>query len=240
METLILQLCPSYISKIWKIDKNEGSNESSLIPKGKLRWPVNSIKDNITNPILLTNKTDIQIVYSEKIKPFQDGWLNLVQVNHDHKTPDWKQKMNMNLAFYDRTLKMVKGNPIFANDDLLIIETVEILKDYEMTIHAIIVKRLTLFENIIRQKEIDVDDFLNSLYGSFMALVCFWIIARTKGYDERIVPVIARVSHDLAVKLDSYTETLDILTSPEERDMMNRAEQWERQNLKQHRKAIQH
>jgi len=226
METLILQLYPSYISRIWKIDKGE---KPLLIPRGKLRWLVTSIMNKVTNPILSTDIADIDRIYYEKIKPFQECWFNLVRVSD--QTQNWKLKLNMNLAFYDRTLKMVNSDPIFANYKPSIIDTVEILKDYEMTIHSIIdtSNRLKLLQDALRLNEIDVNDFLNSLYGSFMALMCFWIIARNKRRNERIVPVIARISHDLAINLDSYVETLDVITNPEERDLMKRAEQWELQ-----------
>lgn len=238
MEALVLQLSPSYISKIWRIDT--GGDKPLLIPRKKLRRPVTSIINKIIRPILAADTSDIERVYYQKIKLFQEQWLNLVQVTD--KTHRWKQKTSMNPAFYDRTLKMVRSDPIFANDKPSIIDTIETLKDYETTIQTIFIdnNRLTLLQNASKSEEIDVNDLLYSLYGSYMALVCFWIIARSSRESEKVVYDIAKISHKLAISLDSYNDTLDIMTNPEEMDVMKRAEQWEKQNLKQHQKAIQH
>lgn len=216
-------MCPSYITEIWKIDM---ANKPPMIPKGNLRIPVTRIINKIITPILSADIIDIERVYPEKITPFQDYWLNLIELTH--KTHNWKQKPLINLAFYDHTIAMINSNPIFAKDEASIIDSVKILKDYEVTIHSIIAKRLTLLQDALN--EIDVNDLLTSLYGSFMALVCFWIIAR-KSQSGKAISEIAKISHKLAINLDSYTDTLDIMTNPEEMDLMKRAEHWERHNL---------
>lgn len=187
--------------------------------------PVTSIISKIITPILSADIIDIEKVYTEKISSFQDSWLRLVQSTH--KTHNWKQKLNRNLAFYDHTITMINSNPIFAQDKASIIDSIEILKDYEMNIYSIIVKRLALFERALN--EIDVKDLLNSLYGSYMALMCFWLVARNKRQARKTIPAIAKISHKFAINLDGYIDTLDIMTNPEEMDMMERAEQWETQ-----------
>lgn len=230
METLILthRLLPSYLSKIWRIDI--GGDKQLLIPSGKLRWPVTSIVNKVINPILSTEVTDMERIYHEKIKPFQECWINLVEVYQKNKA---KQQPSMNLSFYDRTLKLVEADPIFNGVKSTIIETVEILKDSEMTISSIInsatTNRMKLLEDVLRLNEIDVNDFLNSLYGSYMALVCFWYIVRNKRHCKTLIPIISGISNILAVNLGSYAETLDIVTDLKEMDLMKRAEQWERQ-----------
>lgn len=147
----------------------------------------------------------------------------------------------MNAAFYDRTLKLVKRDPIFAHDKPLITDTIETLKDFEMTIRSIVVNnnRLALLEDAIKTDEIDVNDLLYTLYGSYLALVCFWIMARNDRERGKIISDIAKISHKLAISLDSYTDSLDIMTNPEEMDVMKRAEQWERRTIKQEQKALQ-
>jgi hypothetical protein len=229
METfpLINQLFPSYLSKIWKIDI--GGSKRLLIPSGKLRRRVTSIVNKVTIPILSTGPLDIERVYQEKIRSFQECWINLVEVyQQGNKKP--KPEPSMNIAFYDRTLRMVKNDAIFASDTPLIRDTVQILKDYETTLHSVKIStvRMKLLEDALRLNEIDVNDFLNSLYGSYLALVCFWIIGRNNRHGERLIPFISKISRDLAINLDNYTETLDIVTNPEEMDLMKRAEQWER------------
>lgn len=219
-ESIILQLHPSYISKIWKINLVDNLLK---IPSGKLRRPVTRIVDKIIIPVLSAG-IDIESVYPEKITPFQEYWLELVQ---SHKTHNWKQKPSVNLTFYDRTIKMVKSDPIFANDMGLIIDTVEILRDYEMNIQSMIVKRLALLEEALNN--IDKKDLLTSLYGSYMALLCFWYIAGKERQNPKVIPAIAKISHTFAINVDSYAETLDIITNPKEMDMMKRAEQWERE-----------
>jgi hypothetical protein len=95
-----------------------------------------------------------------------------------------------------------------------------------MNIQSIIVKRLALLEAL---DNIDKKDLLTSLYGSYMALLCFWFIAGKERQNLTVIPAIAKISHTFAINVDSYAETLDIITNPKEMDMMKRAEQWERQ-----------
>jgi hypothetical protein len=230
METLPLinQLFPSYLSKIWKIDRG-GGKDRLLTPKGRLRWPVNNIVSRVTTPILTTGITRIETIYHEKIKEFQECWIDLVEAYQRSNKPKQKLSTKMNLAFYNRTLILVKSDPIFATDMGMIIDTVETLRDYEMNIHSMIVKRRTLLEEALNN-DINKNDFLNSLYGSYMALVCFWYVARNKRQSERLLPAITKISHKFAIDVDSYIETLDIITNPKEMDMMKRAEQWERQH----------
>src|ERR1051325_4533716 len=212
-EAKILQLYPSYMSKIWRIDI--GGDKQRLIPRKNLRMPVTSIINKIIIQILSAKITDIETVYHQKIKPFQDVWLDLIKVIHE--THSLKRKADMNLAFYDHTLRMVNNDPIFANDKQSIIDTIETLKDFEKTIQSIVVNnRLSFLKDAIKSNEIDVEDLLYSLYGSYLALVYYWIVARNDRKNERIVPIIARSSHKLAISLASYTDTLDIMTNPEE------------------------
>jgi hypothetical protein len=100
METipLINQLFPSYLSKIWKIDL--GGKGRMLTPKGRLRWPVINIVNRVTTPILSTQITKIEAVYHEKIKEFQECWINLIEAYQRSNKPKQEPSMSMNLAFY--------------------------------------------------------------------------------------------------------------------------------------------
>ena len=46
---------------------------------------------------------------------------------------------------------MIEGNPIFAKNKDSIIDTVEILKNYERNIRSIVTKRPELFENALSE-----------------------------------------------------------------------------------------
>ena len=230
VETLSPKLFPSYISKIWRIDT--GGNKPLLIPRKKLRWPVTSIINKIISPILTADIIDTERLYYQKIHDFQELWPSLLQFTDiGHKN---KQDAFVNLAFYDRTLKMIKKEQIFGNDNTSITETIESLKDFEITIQSILNKpnRISLLEEEINSNEIEVNDLFYSLYGSYLGLVCFWIIARNSKGNERAAHKIAKIIHKLAISLDSYTDTLDIMTNPDEIDIMKHSEKWERQKLK--------
>jgi hypothetical protein len=223
MQTVIPQMCPSSISKVWKIDS---ANKAMKIPK-KAKIPVRNIIDKVIKPILSSEMVEVKGIYFKKITPFQTYCLDLIQLTH--KTHNWKQKLNMNLSFYDNTITMINSNPIFEKNKASIIDTIDILRGYEMNIYTIIIKRLTILLDAL--KEIDEKDLLNSLYGSYMALLCFWYITLNEKQSQRTIPIIAEISHELAIHLEGYADTLDIMTNPEEIDMMKRAQEWERQNL---------
>jgi hypothetical protein len=225
METIFLQMCPSSISKVWRIHL---PNKSTTIRRRGLRIPVIRIINKIIIPILSADIMEVERVYSEKITPFQNYWLDLIQ--SAHKPHDWKQKPIMNSAFYDRTITMINSTPFFDKESTSIIDTVEILKDFEMNICSTIGKKPRLFEYAL--DKVDVKDLLDSLYGSFMALLCFWYIERNEKLSGKSIHTIVQISHRFAIKLDGYIDTLDIMTNPEEMEMMKKsAEQWEKHSL---------
>jgi hypothetical protein len=211
---------PSYINKIWPIDVIA---KPLRIPRGRLRVPVTRIISKIIIPILSSDTNSIEKVYTGKIGPFQDYWVKLIQSTSKARL------VKPNLTYYDRTFTMIKSNPIFARDKEIIMEIAEILKDYEINIHTKFSDRQTFPEEALN--DINVNDFLNSLYGSYLALMCFWLAARNQTQNLKIISSIARVSQKLAINLDGYNETLDIMTNPEEMDMMKRAKHWERHNI---------
>lgn len=220
MQTVAMQIYPSYINKIWPIDRGD---KPLKIPRGKLRVPVTRIIGKVILPILSSDLTSIQRVYDEKISSFQEYWIKLIQsARRNHL-------IKPNLTFYDHTFALVNSNPIFAANRRNIIQMTEILRDYEMNIHSKFPGRHNLLEHVLN--EIDSKDFANSLYGSYLALMCFWLISRNETLSKKTIPVLAKISYKLAVKLDGYSETLDILTNPEEMDMMKRAEHWEKYNI---------
>jgi hypothetical protein len=103
---------------------------------------------------------------------------------------------------------MVNSDPIFMNDKELITETVKILKDYENAIQTIIVHSLALLNHAL--SKINLNGFLNSLYGSFLALVCFWIIASNKRHKSTIIHAIAKIGHGYAIEIGGFIDTLGI------------------------------
>lgn len=227
MQTVILQMLPSSTNKA--LGLNPTSKMTSIpAPLGRAgQHIIKNIGDKIIKPILWADMNKMDEVYLKKITPFQEYCTALIHLIQ--KQYKLKQRLEMDLTLYDETISMINKNPIFTKNIESITETVEILKDYEIIIYDIISNRLPELEKALT--DIDVKDLLNSLYGSYIAIICFWYIARDSNQNRKTIPAIAEISRKLALNLASYTDTLDMMTNPEEMEMMKRAKEWERQHL---------
>jgi hypothetical protein len=212
------------MSKVWELDI---ANKKVTIPK-RFERPVSQIVKHIIDrtikPILWADNESIEAVYMGKITSFQGYCMELIQLVE--KSYSLKQRLQMDLSLYDKTISLVNSEPIFSTTKESIIETVEILKDYEMNIYHVISTRLPDLEKAL--KEIDAKEFLKFLYGSYIALICFWYVAYNANQNKKTLPAITEIAHKLAKELESYTETIDILSNPEEMALINKSEEVEK------------
>ena len=90
-----------------------------------------------------------------------------------------------------------------------------ILKDYTSNI-AYIFNRKKKLENIFER--FDYEDFKKSLYGSLLVFICAMIIISepSRKIDPDILTHLIKKGIVFATDLNSYVDTIDILTNPEE------------------------
>ena len=191
---------------------------------------VNHIKDEVIDPILFAGHGLTEFEFDGRISRFRELCLQLIKlISKKYSVQDL---VKVDMAMFHEAVKMAKRTKWeqsrSAEAAILLIDN---LKDYELNISMIMVNKKPLLAEAITK--IDAPDFLKSLYGSYLAFLCMFLtMALPKYYNKRMkMEIVVNHANEFVRKLDSYTDTLDILTNSEEVEMMKRAEEWEKRHL---------
>ena len=135
----------------------------------------------------------------------------------------------MNLEAYDFYIQKINNAGWLSTDTkTMALTIVESLKDYSETITIIIQYRKDILDNEFRKIELSqLEDFYKSLYGSMFALICVITSIMTESVNYSKTSVLAGIinqGYQFAQNLDSYTDTLDIMTNPKELELFENAE----------------
>jgi hypothetical protein len=102
-------------------------------------------------------------------------------------------------------------------------ESVKRLMDYENVLLGIAIKRPVQLAEAL--KEVDVNDLLKSVYGTLLALVCIFTILKEQNYDHKKVKMFVNLTEEYSATIESYADTIDIMSNPEEMELLKRSEQ---------------
>ena len=137
---------------------------------------------------------------------------------------DLKKTFQLDLEVYQMCLQKIDQTGLSRENKYMIHCLLDSLKDYTENIIQIS-KREKELENI--SKHLDYADFKRSLYGSMLAFICIMIgILATPTIKIRtdILTKLINEGFNFASNLDSYTDTLDILTNPDELELLKKSE----------------
>jgi hypothetical protein len=103
---------------------------------------------------------------------------------------------------------------------------VEVLTEYCKTASVISEYRKKELDEAIRQ--IDYEEFKNSIYGTLLTFICLSIASDSKGkklpHIHNTIQPLTDLGYPLAETLDSYIDTLDILTNPTELELFHKTD----------------
>ena len=94
--------------------------------------------------------------------------------------------------------------------------------DYTETIALIIEKRSS--DLLTALSEIEYEHLITSIYGTLLAILCInTALIKNMKEQERFSPIVEAGS-EYAHDLGGYTDTLDILTNPDELELLKKSE----------------
>jgi len=173
---------------------------------------VNIVK-KIILPILKKESKKENPLSDKQISTFMKSCIKLSDIQNKHFTI--KQLVDSDLNAYESITNKIKNNSVMsAHSKEESLQIIDVLKNYQKNIIPTIMKKMPLLEKTLIQ--IDVKDLYRSLYGSLLSFVCIGTLLDLPDLQHRrTFENIAHQGHELAKNLAGYTDTLDILTSPE-------------------------
>lgn len=105
------------------------------------------------------------------------------------------------------------------------LEIVNNLSDYENILLGIIIKRSDKLSKAIR--EIDVEDLITNIVGAYQAFYCIlYIIGHQENYGSERLSKLITLGVTFSKEMDSYADTLDILTDPDEVQAIRKSKEY--------------
>ncbi|WP_158435002.1 hypothetical protein [Nitrososphaera viennensis] len=201
------------------IRKNDEKSLKSLLPKLQDRIAARVLlkgMNNTIDSILKAKREKIESTFDDSLDSFiimAGGLVELVAKNNRTRMIEIIQS---DIAFYDN-VKTDANRRADLDDKVIedIVRMISILEDYQNVIIAIQTNRPKEFDKALEQ--IDGLDLLKSLYGTMLAIFCIAKLLNNKKHrDTGKLETLVQQGLSHAENLDAYTDTMDILSNPEE------------------------
>ena len=171
---------------------------------------------------ILESKSKNQIIRESDIDEFMKACLEISNILYEKY--DSKTTTKLDLEIYDLCLLKIDQSRLSDENKEMIHYLLDSLKDYTLNMMHIS-KRKKELENI--HEKFDYEDFKKSLYGCILSFICIMIGILGSPHIEiktNILTLLINTGFDFASDLNSYTDTLDILTNPDELDLLKQSE----------------
>ena len=201
----------------------------SILPKWQDRVTakllIRSININVLKPILEEKPNKLAKTFEDSVELFGITMIPLEQLVLKNNRDNLQSIMNSESAFYQEGTKSLYRREGWISETNLdqIREIISIFQDYQNVILGILMKHRDLPANSLAA--MNQEEWLTSLYGTILAIFCIFKLVNTRKYqDQRKLGTLIAVGKKYAEKLDGYSDTIDILTNPEEMELIRRAE----------------
>lgn len=194
---------------------NSDIRETEQIPR-TLKGIPKDIEENII-PILTSDKN----IGSNFL--FILGTITLLQsqfVKDVFQKPELQNDRLLEFARSDlqgyQIIKYTISQNNYLEQDIIknMIEIIDNLSDYDNSIFGILINKPQQLENALEQ--IDFDDFQKTLSGTILVFVFILAIALIKEYNKEHVMRMLKLGIKYSERIESYVDTIDVLTNPEE------------------------
>lgn len=207
-------------------------NEKSLkpiLPKLRDRLTaallIRSINSNVIQPILKAKVKKAAKTFEDSLELFAITASALEELVLKSNRGNLSHLMQADKNFYQEGKKAVNEseNWIATESIQQIIDIISIFQDYQNVVLGIIFQNRQLTPEMIT--EINSEEWIKALYGTLLSIFCIFRMVNTRKYrDQRKLEVLIQIGKKYAETLDGYSDTLDILTNPEERELLKKAE----------------
>lgn len=186
---------------------------------------VNEINDQIIVPILQSNEGEILSTFKSKLLPFIIKFTGINLVMLEIQKGDLLKVAQLEQMCYSKILKWVEeaSSQIGSEISAKITEVIERMADYENVLLGILIKRPKHLTEALEQ--LDIDDLLTNIYSTTLAIACIVVILKESKPNSKKLEILLRVAEECSEVMESYADTLDIMSNKEEMELLKQCEQ---------------
>lgn len=199
--------------------------ESILLPKLADRIAakllVKGITGSIVQPIIDSKTAKTADIFEDSIDRFTTLASALSDLIIRNNADKLDYIVELEKSYYDNAM-----NYHAVPDDLeeKIIEIIRIFEDYQRVIFGVIAERSRELTEVVKQ--LDLNDCVRSLYGTLLAIMCIIELTGSgKSIDREKLKTLVELGKKYSDDLDTYIDTLDILSNPKEMELIKKSEE---------------
>jgi hypothetical protein len=192
-----------------------------------LKGMVSVMSENIVIPILHHGIEDIE---KEFVKHIPSVGLMLKELNaklYENKNEDLSEVTKEVFSYYNLLKQYIKEDPVIgANLRVKIVELLESLKDFDNIYLGIARTRPEQLGKALDeiQSEGDIEDLEKNIAGTALAFFSVLVFAKEGMNNDKKLEKLLKIADDYAKGLESWADTIDIMSNPESVEAMKEAE----------------
>jgi hypothetical protein len=185
---------------------------------------VSDIDTKIVKPIVESRYEEILSAFQSKLVPFSLKLSNLNRIILLSQK-DMLRVAESDSKLYDKILEVIRQRDpqIGSKNTAKLIEITERMIDYENVLLGILMNRPAQLTEALKQ--IDVEELMNSIAAALLALACIVVILKHEKPDLKKFEILLHVADESSEVMESYSDTIDILSNPEEMELLKQSEQ---------------
>jgi hypothetical protein len=212
-------------AKKGKKGKKKVSTLESILPKLADRVAakllVKGITGSIVQPILDSKTSKTAETFEDSINSFTTLASALSDLIIRNNVDKLAYIVELEKSYYDNAM-----NYHAVPNDLeeKIVETIKVFEDYQRVIFGVIAARSQELTEVVKQ--LDLDDCIKSLYGTLLAIICIIELTRSgRSIDVEKLKILVQLGKKYSDDLDTYIDTLDILSNPKEMELIKKSDE---------------
>ncbi len=162
------------------------------------------------------------VIKESDIKKFMENCKNITSILYNKY--GFQKTTELDLEIYEMCLSKIDQSGLSNKNKDMLHYLLNSLRDYTLNIANISTREKELE---YAYKQIDYVDFQTSLYGGLLAFVCIMVAILGSPVIQippDVLTLLINEGFRFASDIDSYIDTLDILTNPQELDLLKKSE----------------
>jgi hypothetical protein len=188
----------------------------------------------ISKRILESNTKDLEKTFKESLPLFKPKFEKVSKTMIMLEKESLKKIDEIGFAkkiaqteyqIYQQVKQYIKArNDLHNNISIKILEIIDNLSEYENILFGIIIKKSSQLQMAI--SEINVDDLVQNIVGAYQAFYCILYLLNHQESNMEKLSKLIDFGLEYSNEMDSYIDTLDILTDPEEIETLRKSEKY--------------
>ena len=182
---------------------------------------------DIVNPILMSDVLDIEKRFNEQLHDFSKKVEELNKTTFE-KIKEPKKIADFIFRSYDLLERIIKAKNFRVEFKQSILTTLDVLRDFDSVFLGILENRPEQLSDALDEirKDEDFQDFETSRNGLLLSFFCMLVYVKEELEDKQKLMKILEISEKYSSNLQGWTDTIDIMSNPEEVKQVKEAEEY--------------